>query len=226
MVLLFFLFNLYYVDQPYIRIPTHGVFNVQLRFGPGGQILGSFHIGIWDRLGLGVSYGAGNLIGAGKPGFYEQPSVQIRILAFDPGILSPVVVFGFDNQGYGYFDDSTKRYTIMSKGLYAQIGRTLESSNVKFTPSLGTNYSFEQDGRWDIFMGIETLFGESTAFLLEYSPNFKDPNDQNKGYMNIGLKFIFYEELFFEFDLRDILNNSVGDQELNRLIKIGYEQSF
>ena len=226
MVLILILFSLYYVDQPYIKVPGHGIFNVQLRFGPGGEILGSMGIGLWNRLGIGVSYGASNLIGAGNPEFYEQPGAQIRILAIEPGILAPMVVFGFDNQGYGNFDEVSKRYTIMSKGLYVQVGKTFMSSYVNVTPSLGINYSFEQDGRWDMFMAIQALLGYSTAFLIEYSPNFDDPNDNNKGYLNLGLRFIFYEELFFEFSLRDLLDNSIEDLELNRIIKIGYEQSF
>lgn len=226
MVLVLLLFNLYYVDQPYAIIPNHGIFDMQLRFGPEGGILGSFSIGIWDRLSLGISYGASNLIGAGDPEFYEQPGVQIRILAVQEEILTPTVILGFDNQGFGAFDQESRRYAIMSKGLYCQTGKSFEFSGMKITPSLGINYALEQEHRFDMFMGLEALFGSTTALLFEYSPNFGDPLDQNKGYMNCALRFIFYEQLFFEFAVRDLLDNSIYDQQLNRVIKLGYEQGF
>ncbi len=226
MALMFFLFNLYYVDQPYANVQSHGIFSTQLRFGPDGGILGFVHVGIWDRFGLGLSYGAANLIGAGDPEFYEQPGAQIRILAIEEGLIAPTVIVGFDNQGFGYFDDATRRYQIMSKGLYCQVGKAFGSYSVNFVPSLGVNYSFEQDGRWDMFVGLSTVFGSVSALLVEYSPNFSDPLDQDHGYLNIGLRLIFYEELFFEFSLRDLLDNSLDDSELNRIIKIGYEQAF
>jgi len=226
MIIILLLFNLYYVDQPCAKIPGHGVFAVQLRFGPGGEILGFFDVGIWDRLGLGISYGASNLIGAGDPEFYKQPGAQIRVLAVEEDIIVPAVILGFDNQGFGPFNDSTERYMIMSKGIYCETGKTFASANISFTPSVGVNYSFEENSHWDMFAAANTVFGSSASFLLEYSPNFNDPLDRNRGYMNVGLRIIFYEQLFFEFDLRDLLNNSIPDQKLNRTIKMGYEQQF
>jgi hypothetical protein len=77
-----------------------------------------------------------------------------------------------------------------------------------------------------MFFGMKTQFGTSTALMIEYSPNLKDDLDQDKGYLNISLRFIFYEELFFEFALRDLLDNSPDDLQLNRMIRFGYKQSF
>ena len=223
MVLLLTLLSLYYVDQPYPKAPEHGVFDVELRFGPGGAILGYFNIGVWDRLGVGLSYGGSNLIGAGDPEFYRQPGVQIRILAIEEGFLYPSVYFGFDNQGYG---DYTDRYDIMSKGVYCQISKTFISANLEFVPSLGLNYCLESDNRFDMFVGLKTQFGTFSALMIDYTPNFNDILDQDKGYLNASLRLIFYGEIFFEVALRDILDNSPDDQQLNRMIKIGFEQSF
>jgi hypothetical protein len=227
MILIFVLIsNLYYVDQPYSSVPGHGVFDIELRFGPQGEILGFFNIGIWDRFGFGISYGAANLIGAGNPEFYEQPGVQARFVALEQGFAIPQIILGFDNQGYGRFDESTGRYDIMSKGIYCQIGKTFSYPSFEFVPSLGINYCFEGDDRLDMFIGIKAQFGSNTVLMLEYSPNFNDDLDQNKGYFNTSLRFVFYEELFFEFALRDLLDNSLNDQQLNRMIRIGYEQGF
>jgi hypothetical protein len=223
MGMLLMLIGLYFVDQPYPKAPEHGIFNLELRFGPEGAITGYFNVGIWDRLGLGLSYGGSNLLGAGDPEFYEIPGVQIRLLAIEEGLVYPNVQFGFDNQGYG---DYSERYDIRSKGLYCQIGKTFSFTSLEIVPSLGVNYCLEADNGFDIFAGLNMQFGAFSALLVEYTPNFNDPEDEDKGYLNVGLRMIFYGEMFFEFALRDLMGNSPRDEQLNRTIKLGFEQSF
>ena len=62
MVILLLAASLYFVDQPYPLPPGHGVFNIEMRFGPDGGILAHFNVSVWDRFGLGLSYGGSNLI--------------------------------------------------------------------------------------------------------------------------------------------------------------------
>jgi hypothetical protein len=225
MVIIIFLLGLYYVDQPYLDVPGHGEYKIQLRFGPDGGILGFFHVGVMDRFSFGVSYGASNLIGSGDPEFYEIPGVQVKIMAIQ-GYAAPQLILGFDNQGFGAYNGA--RYAVMSKGLYAQLGKTLILSRVEIIPSLGCNFCFEGENRFDMFMGMTIQFSSNSGIIMDYSANFDDNIDQNKGYFNVGLKFMFYDELSFEFGLRDLLDNgpSGADQQLNIMIRLGYEQSF
>lgn len=224
MLLLTIIFNwIYLIDQPDIEFQRHGDYSTQMRFGPLGEIIGYAHIGIWDRFSFGLSYGASNLIGAGNPEFYRQPGIQVRVLLLEQSIMTPIIVVGFDNQGFGEYD--SLRYDIMSKGLYCQIGANFEYPGLIIGPSFGINYSFESGGRVDIFGGLKFGLG-ATHFIVEYSPNFNDTDDQNKGYLNIGLRYVFFEQLFFEFALRDLLDNSNKGQQLNRMIKIGYRSTF
>jgi len=216
--------SLYYIDQPYPSVPAHAEFDIELRFGPQGEILGFFQIGIWDRFGVGVSYGASNLIGAGDPDFYEIPGVQLRIVAIEEMLFLPSLRLGFDSQGYGGYDGT--RYDIMSKGVYGQLSKSYASSYFEIVPSVGVNYALEGDNRFDIFTGIKAQFGTSSALLLDYSPNFRDERDLDNGYLNVSLMFIFYEEIFFEFALRDLLDNSGNDLQFNRMIRLGYVQYF
>jgi len=223
MILVLLICGSYLVDQPDIVVLEHGRYSVQLRFGPTGEIIGYGGVDLWDRLSIGVSYGAANLIGAGDPEFYSRPGVQVKVLALEPGMLVPAVIFGFDNQGYGSFND--ERYFIMSKGLYCQVGEVFEYPSLTIVPNIGINYCFEDEGRLDLFGGVKFQVGSSTQFLVDYSPNFNDSLDQNKGYLNFGIRFVFYDQLFFEFSLRDLLDNG-ADTQLNRMIKIGYEDQF
>ncbi len=224
MILMLFVISMYYVDQPYVAVPGHAEFEIELRFGPQGEILGFFDIGVMDRLSFGISYGANNLLGAGDPEFYEIPGVQGRIIAIEQGLLTPRVILGFDSQGYGGYDGT--RYTIRSKGLYSQIGKAFGFKGIEILPSLGVNYCFEGENHFDLFCGLETMFGSSSALIVDYTPNFEDDLDQNNGYLNTSLKLIFYQGLFFEFALRDLLGNSPDDLEFNRMIRIGYKQIF
>jgi hypothetical protein len=211
MALMMMLLGLYYVDQPYPKVPEHGVFNMELRFGPEGAITGYFNVGIWDRLGLGLSYGGSNILGAGNPKFYEIPGIQIRLLVIEQSFVYPMVQIGFDNQGYGD---------------YCQIGKNFGISGLEIVPSLGMNYCLEQNKGFDLYCGLDVQFGVFSALLIDYTPNFHDPLDDNKGYLNVALRMIFYGEMFFEFALRDLLGNSPNDEQLNRLVKMGFEQSF
>ncbi len=224
MLILCLISGLYYVDQPFHSTPSHAEFDIELRFGPQGEILGFLQVGMWDKLGFGVSYGASNLIGAGDPDFYEIPGIQLRIIAIEEVFFLPSLVLGFDTQGYGKYDSI--RYDIMSKGLYCQLGRQYNAGRLGVVPSFGVNYCLEGDNRFDMFAGLKLQFGTSTAFMLDYSPNFSDERDQDKGYLNCSLMFIFYEEIFFEFALRDLLDNSENDLQYNRMIRLGYKQYF
>ncbi len=224
MVLTIFIVSMYMIDQPNIEFHKHGEYGMQLRFGPTGEIIGYAQIGLLDRLVLGLSYGASNLIGAGNPDFYQKPGIQAKILIVEQSFVVPQVIFGFDSQGYGAYYFSG--YDIMSKGLYLQAGEVFHYPGFEIVPSLAINYSFEQDGRVDLFGGVVFAIS-STQLIVDYSPNLNDNEDQNKGYLNTGIRFIFFEDLFFEFALRDLLNNSAaGDNQLNRMIKIGYKGSF
>ena len=145
-------------------------------------------------------------------------------MAIEQGFVYPMVQLGFDNQGYG--DYNNDRYNIRSKGLYCQISKDFGMSGLEIVPSLGVNYCLEHDNGFDLYSGLSVQFGVFSALLVDYTPNFHDPLDENKGYLNVALRVLFYEEMFFEFALRDLLGNSPNDEQLNRLIKLGFEQSF
>jgi hypothetical protein len=217
--------NLYLVDQPDLVVPDHGVYGFQLRFGPTGEIIANAHLGLFNRLCLGLSWGASNMLGAGDPHFYRQPGIQARLLVIDQSLFIPDMLVGFDNQGYGGYSTEERRYAIRSKGVYYQLGKTFEYPGLSITPTLGLNYCLERDAGFDLFCGFKFQFGSSVQFIVEYSPNFNDTWDENKGFLNIGLNYIFYEDVYFQFAVRDLLENNEGMQ-FNRMIKFGFQQSF
>lgn len=217
--------NLYLVDQPNLAVPKHGIYGFQLRIGPAGEVITNAHLGLFNRLCLGLSWGASNMLGAGDPRFYRQPGIQARFMIIDQSVYMPTMLIGFDNQGFEGYSTEERRYTIRSKGVYYQLGKAFNYTGLSITPSLGMNYCLERDAGFDLFCGFLFQFGSSVQFIVEYSPNFNDTDDLNKGFMNIGLNYIFFEDVFFQFAVRDLLENIEG-QQFNRMIKFGFQQAF
>jgi hypothetical protein len=225
MMIFFLIASLYIVDQPDLIVPGHGIYGLQLRFGPAGEIIVNAHLGLFNRLCLGLSWGASNMLGAGDPHFYRQPGIQARLMIIEQSLYMPDMLVGFDNQGFGGYSTDEQRYAIRSKGVYYQLGKTFDYTELSITPSLGVNYCMERDAGFDLFCGFKFQFGASVQFLVEYSPNFNDDEDLNKGFMNIGLNYIFFEDVYFQFAVRDLLENIEGMQ-FNRMIKFGFQQAF
>jgi len=212
------------IDQPVTQILNHGEYEVVLRFGPSGGVLGFFSVGVVDRFTFGLSTGAANLIGAEDPEIYPHPGIQIKGQILPGGIYLPEWTFGFDNQGFGDYDES--RYLIKSKGFYSAVGKNFEFGGGEYYLNGGINYSLENEDKnaLDIFLGQKLTLFDQVALLTDYDPGFNDPRCETGGYFNGALRVHLAESVIFEFALRDIFGH--GREEQNRIIKLTYQESF
>lgn len=213
----------YTVDQPNTRALGHGEYGATLRFGPSGGVLGYFGVGVLDRFSFGLSLGGANVLGSEDLELYN-PGVQIKAQILTGGLLAPEWAVGFDNQGFG--SRGGGRYMIKSKGFYSTVGKGFDFGGGEFYINGGLNYTLENDDEssLDIFFGQELAIMDQFALLAEYNPALNDPRAGNGGYLNAALRIRLAESVVLDFALRDILGNSA--EELNRLIKIGYQGSF
>ena len=66
--------------------------------------------------------------------------------------------------------------------------------------------------------------------LCEYDFAFNDNSDssptRDKGYLNIGLRWSFSNELHLEFDMKDILRNLESSDNLSRELRVIYNTTF
>jgi len=198
---------------------------------PGGGLLPGVHVGLSDRFNIGLAYGGDGIIG-----YYphvrwnDLPGILIKYRLLEEGVAAPALAIGFDNQGYGGSADKYlycyNGYIYKSPGFFAAFSKNylmLKSVQIGFHGTL--NYSLEgakdvdgaDDVKWaNLALGTDIGINDDIAFFFEYDFAFNDitgaDNDRfyalpHKGFLNIGLRWIFTENFYIEFDMLDILEN-------------------
>ncbi len=220
------------IDMPTAATLERGSYVSNLRLYPEGGLLGGLQIGLSDRFYLGVFFGGENIIGEGKINWNPEPGLQFAYRIIDENILLPGIAIGYNSQGYGAYIKGEKRYTIKSRGFYAVAGK-----NYAFLGDLsfhgGINYSLErEDGDKDVnlFAGILKSLSNDFSLLAEYDVAVND-NDfhsigRGKGYLNVGIRWLFAGRLSLQFQFKNILENKENVPYSNREIKIAYLEHF
>jgi hypothetical protein len=196
---------------------------------PGGSFIGKIEVGVFDNINFGISYGGSNIIGAGSPGWYKYPGVNLRFRIFNESFVMPALTFGFESQGKGPYFDSSGRYAIKSPGFFGAVSKNFAC--LGFLSLHGTlNYTLESrdgDNYVDLNVGVEKTIGPSLSVIGEYDFALNDNNTQyfgkGNGYLNMGLRWVMGEGFTLGFDLRDLLNNKKwSPTTADRSIKIEY----
>lgn len=222
----------YLIDTPTAGTLWRGSFQTEIRAYSNGGLLGSIDVGISDRLMLGLSYGATNLIGTGDVDGNPQPGVHLRYRMFEEDLAIPALAIGYDSQGYGTYIDSTERYSEKSTGIFVSA-----SKNFLFLGTFGlhggVNYSLEnKDGDKDInlFCGFDKSINPELLLITEYDFALNDNNSKSlgagNGYLNVGLKWIFAGKMNIDFLLKNLLKNKNDHPHMSREIRISYVEIF
>jgi len=86
------------------------------------------------------------------------------------------------------------------------------------------------DSDFDAFMGLDLVLNEELALVADYDMGMNDNNGQaigsGKGYLNVGLRWIFAQRLYVEFAFKNILDNREDMKFANRELKIVYLEYF
>jgi hypothetical protein len=220
------------IDMPTAGILEKGFVGVSTDILPFGTVIGRLEVGAFDDISFGISYGGGNLIGAGNPDWFKLPGVNIRFRLFKESLLMPSLTFGFDSQGKGEYFDSSSRYEIKSPGFYGAV-----SKNFAFLGYLslhGTfNYSLETvdgDNFINFRAGVEKTIGSSLSILAEYDFAFNDNAEifgNGNGYLNMGVRLTMGEGFTLGLDLRDLLDNKKWRPGIaDRAVRIEYIKSI
>jgi len=220
------------IDLPTAGTLERGSYVSSLRLYPSGGLLGGLKIGLSNRFLLGVAFGGENIIGEGKVNWNPEPGLQVVYRIIDENIALPAITIGYNSQGFGPYDKQKKRYTTKSRGFYAAA-----SKNYAFLGDLsfhgGINYSLErEDGDKDLnlFAGIIKSLNSNLNILAEYDIAVND-NDfraigQGKGYINVGVRWLFANRLSLTFQMKNILENKENVPYSNRELKIAYIEYF
>jgi hypothetical protein len=184
---------------------------------------------------VGVAWGMQGLLGRGEVDVNDNTAVSVRLLLLEE-LNWPSAVIGFDNQGYGPWNEKLDRYERKSKGFYVTFTRNWYGplgSDVATT--VGANYSTENtdEDSMDAFFGAEMDFGNRFALLGEYALGLDDNvNDQpdaygeGKGWLDLGLRWNIQEQIQFKFFFRDLLGNFRDYGPVDRQFELSYQGSF
>lgn len=230
------------VDVPTAGTFPRGYFNIGARFYPNGGAIGNTDIGLSNRLTLGISYGAEDVISNTDPNWNPRIEFNVKFRLVDELEYFPAVTFGFSSQGFGAWSDAMDRYTFKSRGFYTVVSRSFYFYEWTSGWHAGVNYSLEndvdQDEDIDIFLGFDATFKYNLALLMEYDVALNDdrstlPNGnpyefggRGRGYFNMGIKWLFTKNLEMEVHIKDILLNRRDSDTITREISITYIDKF
>ncbi|NNG27275.1 MAG: hypothetical protein HKM87_07090 [Ignavibacteriaceae bacterium] len=223
----------YLIDMPTAGMLHKGFVGVTSDILPNGVLIAAIEAGVFENVSFGISFGGSNFLGSGNVDWYKWPGINIKLRILDEAVLLPAITLGFDTQGKGEYVDSSSRYTIKSPGIFAAVRKNFDFIGyLSFHGSV--NYSLEGndgDNFVNLKVGAEKTFGSNFSLIIEYDFAFNDNNSpgfgENKGYLNIGLRWTVSEGFTIGFDLRDLRSNKSNTRNsFDRAMRIEYIQSI
>jgi hypothetical protein len=228
------------VDSPTATVLGHGHYRIECRLMHGGSLVAGTGVGIKDRLEVGVSWGMQGLLGRGEVEFNDRTALSLRLLLAEEMEL-PAIAIGFDNQGYGAWDEDRERYERKSKGFFLTLTRNWYGPlGTDVATTGGINYSGEDrdESSLDFFAGLEQDFDGRVALLVDYAAGLDDRRDETparygsgRGWLDVGLRWNVVDQVQFKFFFRDLLANyrdpfDGSRESVDRQLEISYEGSF
>jgi hypothetical protein len=227
-----------------ITIPTAGIlspgtYSFNLRIQNQGGLSTGMLVGIFNRLQLGVAYGANGLIGNGEVEWHPRPEISIKYRVLDEAYSTPGIAFGLETQGYGPYNtaDSLKRYNVKAFGLYAVASKNWRFvlGNMGIHGGINFNFIETEDGDTDpnLFVGLDIELNPELSFLLEYNAALNENDVTAKmislarsGYLNAAVRWKIAHRLYIELDFNNLLFDSERVEYFNREIQITYIEYF
>ncbi len=221
------------IDIPTAGMLNRGSFAFDADFFQNGGLGVALSAGALDRLSFGISYSGTGIIGNSSVKMQKLPCVNIKFRMIDESVAFPAIAIGFDSQGKEAYLDSTERFAIKSRGIFAVASKNYAVFG-NFSIHGGVNMSMERndgDKDMDIFLGAEKSLGRDISLVGEYDFAFNDNNNRaigrNRGYFNLGMRWSFGGGFTLGFDLKNMFKNQDNIVTIgNRTMKLEYVRSF
>lgn len=216
------------VDLPTAHTIPRAAYSVGARIGPHGSLVGGLSIGITDYLCVGVSYGAGNVIGTGEPDWEDRVefNLKVRLAEEEESILG--LAAGFDSRGQGdQRPDGT--FEKASPGLFVVASKTLPFSE-HWQGHAGVSRTLERDrARPGLFVGVSGHFSQEFSVITEYQISVSEESDEaasEAGYLNVGLRWLLEERVQVDFMFRNLVGSAGSSDLSSRSLAILFYDSF
>jgi hypothetical protein len=226
--------EIYIVDSPTAGIVPHGGYLFQGSIGPSSSLLFGVKVGFHDRLMLGASFGFQNFVGRGDLEINDRPGFEIRFRIIEEEVIGPALAFGLDTQGKDAYLEEGERYERKSRGFYAVISRNYRLIR-DFSVHGGANYSLERKDEEGVncFAGatLEVIPGfhllvDYNAALDDDDPDVPSARTRGRGYLDVGLRFDYRENLRLKLNFKDLLDNYMPESGIARSFELFYVNYF
>ncbi len=206
------------IDTPTASPVEFNSYSLSFRFYRGGSILTRLFYGmIMQDLTLGLSFDAENVVGTGKveP---RRPYIYVKLPIYSGGGRWPALSLGFDEQGFGKYDDKDELYQYPPAGFFlvATAGGVAPGLNLgagvnaEYTSAEGASEKITGFANFDFTVGPEFMFVGEVRSLGNSSAG------------NAGFRYLLRPELHFEFAVINI--GGRGDPE--RILRATYKGAF
>jgi hypothetical protein len=203
-------------------------YSLGMRVVPNGGVLLGLRVGITDYLHVGLSYGAGNVVGSGEPVWNDRVELEVKLRLAEDGQFGPVptLAVGYDSRGYGsQLADGS--YEKPSQGLYVAASKALPFSEY-WQAHAGFSRTLEiEQAKPDFFVGLTARLSQEFSVLLEYQLTAEAEDRQSKaGYLNAGLRWLFVGQFEIDLYFRNLTSSSDTTELSSRSIGFAFYDSF
>jgi hypothetical protein len=216
------------VDVPTAGTLARGGYSLGLRVEPGGGLLADVAIGVTPYLGLGVSYGAGNVVGSGEPDWNTRVEFDVKLRVAEELGAVPAIAVGYDGQGFGE-ELPGGGYEKPSLGFFAVATKTLPFSEY-WQAHVGVARTLElRHVNPDVFVGLSARLSQEFSIITEYQlaadRDEESPSAKN-GYLNAGLRWVFMSQLELDMYFRNLVGPRGSPELASRSIAFVFYESF
>jgi hypothetical protein len=216
------------VDLQTAHTLPRAAYAINMRVGPGGGLTTGMVVGLASFANVGVSYGAGNVIGSGDAIWDDEVEFELKLrLAEEYGVM-PGLAIGYDSRGYGK-EVGDGDYAKASEGIYVAAVKTAPFS--EFWQFHGGVYRTLELERAEpgFFLGVTARFSQEFSVVTEYALGIErtaDGSSDRTGFLNAGLRWVFEEQLELSLLFRNLGGASGSPERSSRALALAFYNSF
>ncbi|OGC93530.1 MAG: hypothetical protein A2W25_16915 [candidate division Zixibacteria bacterium RBG_16_53_22] len=221
------------IDTPTGGMLPRGAFDLDLRTFSGGGLQAALGIGLMERFSVGLAYGASAVLTDTIPVHNPRLEFQMKYRLLEETRNFPDITVGYSSQGYGPYDDGSKRFQVKSPGFYLAFTKRFLLYSSPAAWHWGVNYSLEneRDNDPSAFVGFNAELGADMMFLGEYDLALNDNKSDGvygmgRGFLNMALAWYLTDGFSLELDLKNLLRNRRDANAIDREARLVYVEYF